>query len=113
MPVIAHLHNLDLDALVRILTEPKNSLVKQYQKIFSFEDIELEFTDDAISEIAQIALERKTGARGLRSVMEELMLDLMYEIPSGTNIRKIIINKEMVLKTGEPVITYRQKEKTA
>ena len=113
VPVIAHLHNLDLDALVRILTEPKNSIVKQYQKIFSFEDIELEFTDDAIKEIALIAFERKTGARGLRSVMEELMLDLMYEIPSGTNIRKIIINKEMVLKTGEPVITYRQKEKTA
>lgn len=113
VPVIAHLHNLDLDALVRILTEPKNSIVKQYQKIFSFEDIELEFTDDAIKEIALIAFERKTGARGLRSVMEELMLDLMYEIPSGTNIRKIIINKEMVLKKGEPVITYRQKEKTA
>ena len=113
VPVIAHLHDLDIDALVRILNEPRNSLVKQYQKIFLFEDIELEFTEEAIREIACIALARKTGARGLRSVMEELMLDLMYEIPSGTNISKIIITKEMVQKTGEPVITYRKKEKTA
>ncbi len=113
VPVIAHLHDLDINALVRILTEPRNSLVRQYQKIFSFEDIELEFTEDSIREIASIALERKTGARGLRSVMEELMLDLMYEIPSGTNISKIVITKEMVQKKGEPEISYRQKEKSA
>lgn len=113
VPSIAHLRDLDVEALVRILTEPKNSLVKQYQKIFSFENIMLEFNEEAIREIANIALERKTGARGLRSVMEELMLDLMYEIPSGTNIDKILITKDMVQKTGEPVITYRQKEKSA
>lgn len=113
IPVIAHLHELDHKALVRILTEPKNSIIKQYQKIFSFEDIELEFEPAAIEEIAHIALERKTGARGLRSVLEQMMLDLMYEIPSGNNIDKIIITKDMVVKQSEPVIKYSKKEKTA
>jgi len=99
---------------VRILTEPKNSLVKQYQKIFSFENIELEFENEALEEIANIAFERKTGARGLRSVLEHLMLDLMYEVPSDNdNIYKIVITRDMVLKQGKPVIHYKKKEKTA
>ncbi len=113
VPVIAHLHELDRDALVKILNEPKNALVKQYQKIFDFEDIELEFEEDAIVEIASIAMERKTGARGLRSVLETLMLDLMYDIPSNTDIQKILITKDMVLKKKGPVIKYNKKEKTA
>lgn len=113
VPVIAHLHELDRDALIRILNEPKNALVKQYQKIFDFEDIELEFEEEAIVEIANIAMERKTGARGLRSVLETLMLDLMYDIPSNTDIQKIIITKDMVLKKKGPVIKYNKKEKTA
>jgi ATP-dependent Clp protease ATP-binding subunit ClpX len=114
LPVIAHLHGLSKEALVRILTEPKNSLVKQYQKIFSFEDIELEFENEALEEIANIAFERKTGARGLRSVLEHLMLDLMYEVPSDNdNIYKIVITRDMVLKQGKPVIHYKKKEKTA
>jgi ATP-dependent Clp protease ATP-binding subunit ClpX len=114
LPVIAHLHGLSKEALVRILTEPKNSLVKQYQKIFSFEDIELEFENEALEEIANIAFERKTGARGLRSVLEHLMLDLMYEVPSDNdNIDKIVITRDMVLKQGKPVIHYKKKEKTA
>jgi ATP-dependent Clp protease ATP-binding subunit ClpX len=113
VPVIAHLHELDRDALVKILNEPKNALVKQYQKIFDFEDIELEFEEDAIVEIASIAMERKTGARGLRSVLETLMLDLMYDIPSNTDIQKIVITKDMVLKKKGPVIKYNKKEKTA
>lgn len=114
LPVIAHLHGLSKEALVRILTEPKNSLVKQYQKIFSFENIELEFENEALEEIANIAFERKTGARGLRSVLEHLMLDLMYEVPSDNdNIDKIVITRDMVLKQGKPVIHYKKKEKTA
>ncbi len=113
VPVIAHLHELDRDALVKILKEPKNSLIKQYQKIFDFEDIELEFEEDAIVEIATISMERKTGARGLRSVLETLMLDLMYDIPSNTEIQKIVITKDMVLKKKGPVIKYNKKEKTA
>ncbi len=113
VPTIAHLHELDHKALVRILTEPKNSIIRQYQKIFSFEEIELEFENEAIEEIARIALERKTGARGLRSVLEQLMLDLMYEIPSDNNIDKIIITRDMVVKQSSPVIRYNKKEKTA
>lgn len=113
VPVIAHLHELDHKALVRILTEPRNSIIRQYQKIFSFEEIELEFEDEAIEQIASIALERKTGARGLRSVLEQLMLDLMYEIPSDNNIDKIIITKDMVVKQGRAEIRYNKKEKTA
>jgi ATP-dependent Clp protease ATP-binding subunit ClpX len=113
VPVMAHLHELDHNALVRILTEPKNSIIRQYQKIFSFEEIELEFETESIEEIARIALERKTGARGLRSVLEQLMLDLMYEIPSDNGIDKIIITKDMVVKQARPVIKYSKKEKTA
>ncbi len=113
IPTIAHLHDLDHKALVRILTEPKNSIIRQYQKIFSFEEIELEFEKDAIDEIATIALERKTGARGLRSVLEHLMLDLMYEIPSDNSIDKILITRDMVIKQSNPVIKYSKKEKTA
>ncbi|HOP64531.1 MAG TPA: ATP-dependent Clp protease ATP-binding subunit ClpX [Spirochaetota bacterium] len=113
IPVIAHLHELGKEALVRILNEPKNSLVKQYQKIFSFEGIELEFENEAIEEIANIALERKTGARGLRSVLEQLMLDLMYEIPSDDSIDRVTITRDMVLKQSDPVIKYSQKEKSA
>lgn len=113
VPVMAHLHELDHKALVRILTEPKNSIIRQYQKIFSFEEIELEFEAEAIEEVATIALERKTGARGLRSVLEQLMLDLMYEIPSDNNIDKIIITKDMVVKQSKAVIKYSKKEKTA
>lgn len=114
IPIIAHLHDLNKDALIRILTEPKNSLVKQYQKMFSFEGIELDFDKDAIEEIANIALQRKTGARGLRSVIEQLMLDLMYEIPSDDSIDRVLITRDMVLKQSEAVIKYSQKkEKSA
>ena len=113
VPVIAHLHELDCRALVRILIEPKNSIIKQYKKIFSFEDIELEFEKESIEEIASIALERKTGARGLRSVLEQLMLDLMYEIPSENDISKITITKEMVVSKNKPIIVHEKREKTA
>lgn len=98
VPITVSLDNLDKDALVRILTEPKNSLVKQYAKLFELDGVGLEFDEEAISAIADKALERKTGARGLRAIMENVMMDLMYRIPSDESISKVTINKELVEK---------------
>ena len=96
LPIITALHGLDEEAMVKILTEPKNSLVKQYKKYFEMEDVELSFDDDAIAEIAKLALKRKIGARGLRSIIENVMLDLMYEIPSMKKVSEVRITKEAV-----------------
>ena len=96
LPIITALHGLDEEAMVKILTEPKNSLVKQYKKYFEMEDVELSFDDDAITEIAKLALKRKIGARGLRSIIENVMLDLMYDIPSMEKVSKVRITKEAV-----------------
>ncbi len=111
--VHAVLHELDKQALREILTKPRNALTKQYQKIFAFENVELEFTDSAIDAIAQIAIERETGARGLRSVLEEIMLDLMYEIPSKKTIARVIINEDVVLHGKAPEIIQKSAEKSA
>lgn len=111
--VHAVLHELDKQALREILTKPRNALTKQYQKMFAFENVELEFTDKAIDAIAQIAIERETGARGLRSVLEEIMLDLMYEIPSKKTIAKVIINEDVVLHRKSPEIIQKSAEKSA
>ncbi|MDD4165151.1 MAG: ATP-dependent protease ATP-binding subunit ClpX [Eubacteriales bacterium] len=97
IPVIVALQPLDKDALVRILKEPKNALIKQYQKLFSLDNVELEFTDEAIDAFADLALEQKTGARGLRNACERVMTKFMYEIPSDDNIKKLVITKEMVV----------------
>ena len=97
LPVVAILEDLSKEALVQILSKPKNALVKQYQKLFEFENVRLKFNDDALEAIAALALERKVGARGLRMIMEELMLDLMYYIPSQKKIREFLVTKEMVL----------------
>lgn len=113
LPVVATLEELDRESLLRILKEPKNALVRQYQKIFSFEDVELEFEEDALNEVADIAMKRKSGARGLRSVLESLMLDLMYSIPSRENVQKVVINREMIIGTEEPHIILREEEKSA
>jgi ATP-dependent Clp protease ATP-binding subunit ClpX len=94
---VAILEDLTKEALVQILTKPKNALVKQYQKLFEYENVRLKFNDDALEAIAALALERKVGARGLRMIMEELMLDLMYYIPSQKKIREFLVTKEMVL----------------
>jgi len=96
LPIITALHGLDEEAMVKILTEPKNSLVKQYKKYFEMEDVKLSFDDDAITEIAKLALKRKIGARGLRSIIENVMLDLMYEIPSMEKVSEVRITKEAV-----------------
>ena len=108
LPVIASLTDLSEEALIKILTLPKNALVKQYQKLFDFEKVKLRFTDGALASISKLAIERGSGARGLRSIMENIMLDLMYEIPSQKNIKECIINEGVVLKKENPIILYEK-----
>ncbi|MCM8900097.1 ATP-dependent Clp protease ATP-binding subunit ClpX [Caldicoprobacter algeriensis] len=112
LPIIVTLHALDEEALVKILKEPKNALVKQYQKLFEIDGVTLEFEDEALRLIAKQALERKTGARGLRAIMEELMLDVMFEIPSREDIEKCIITKDVVLKKSEPIIIISEGQRS-
>ncbi|MDO5406933.1 MAG: ATP-dependent Clp protease ATP-binding subunit ClpX [Eubacteriales bacterium] len=107
VPVTVSLDLLDEQALVQILSQPKNALTKQYQKLFELDDVKLEFTDEALLEIAKLAVARKTGARGLRSILESVMMDLMYEIPSDSNVGICTITKDVVDKTGEPELVYR------
>ena len=102
LPVVTHMHELDKDAMMRILTEPRNALTKQYQKLLEMEDVELVFEPDAIEAIADLAIERKTGARGLRSILEGIMRDIMFEIPSQEDVRQVIITRETVEKHAEP-----------
>ena len=102
LPVLASLEQLDVDALVQILTEPKNALAKQYQKMLELDNVELEFEEDALVEIAKLAIERKTGARGLRSIIESTMLDVMFELPSRDDIKKCIITAETITKKAQP-----------
>ena len=104
LPVIATLKELDKEALGKILVEPKNSLVKQYKKLFEIDNVELVFEDDAISAIVDKAVERKTGARGLRSIIEEKMTDIMFEIPSNPKIVKCTITRETILNGKEPEV---------
>ena len=109
IPVIASLEHLDEEALIQILTEPKNALVKQYIKMFRIEGVELEFHQDALVAIAKKALDTKTGARGLRGIIENIMLDIMFEVPSNENIEKVIITREVVEKQVEPIMILGQK----
>ena len=106
LPVCGTLHELDKPALVQILTQPRNALIKQYQKLFEYENVKLRFTDDAVDAIAEMALERKVGARGLRMIIEELMLELMYQVPGQKKAREFVVTREMVLtrQTGLEVI---------
>jgi ATP-dependent Clp protease ATP-binding subunit ClpX len=97
MPVTAVLEDLSKEALVQILTKPKNAIVRQYQKLFEFENVKLKFSEDALDAVAQLAMERKVGARGLRMILEDLMLDLMYYLPTFKKVREFIVTKEMVL----------------
>ncbi|MDY6969098.1 MAG: ATP-dependent Clp protease ATP-binding subunit ClpX [Spirochaetota bacterium] len=113
LPVISVLKELDKEDLKKILIEPKNALIKQYIQMFSFEDVDLIFKDEAIDEIANEALEKKSGARGLRAVLEKVMLDLMYDIPSAYNISKVIIQEGLISKKKKPKIIYKKEEKTA
>ncbi len=108
LPVAATLSELDVSELVRILTEPRNALVKQYQKIFEFEDVNLKFTDGALQAIAERAVERKIGARGLRMILEELMLDMMFQLPSQHDVKEVVITKEVVQDGGTPLLVMEK-----
>lgn len=110
LPVIVTLDNLDRDALISILTEPKNSLVKQYEKLFAMDNVELEFTQEALEKIADLAIERNTGARGLRAIMEHIMLDIMYDVPSRPEIERVIITAGAVDKSEPPQFIMRTSE---
>ena len=112
VPIVVSLEGLDKAALVRILREPKNALIKQYQKLFELDDVKLSFEPDAIDAIADKALERKTGARGLRSIMENIMMDVMYEIPSDDTIESCVITKESVEGNSQPFIVHRESART-
>jgi ATP-dependent Clp protease ATP-binding subunit ClpX len=113
LPVIATLGELNEAALVRILTEPKNALVKQFQKLFEFENVALRFTDSALKAVAGKSLGRKSGARGLRAIMEAAMLDIMYEIPSMNAVKECVINEEVILNNEEPILLFEQSEEMA
>ena len=113
LPVIATLEQLDERALIKILKEPKNALIKQYQRLIEMEGVGLKFTDDSLKAIAQLALERKLGARGLRAILEEIMLDLMYEVPSQQDIKEIVISGDTIARKEQPLIVYEHKAETA
>ena len=113
LPVIATLDELSSDALVRILTEPKNALVKQYKRLFDMDDVQLKFTPEALVAIAQQALKHKAGARGLRSILETAMLEIMYEIPSEDSVTEVIINEEVILNKEKPLVLYEDEAQQA
>ena len=113
MPIIATLDDLDEKSLVKILEEPKNSLIKQYQRLFEFEEVELEFNDEAILEIAKKAISKKTGARGLRSILENILLKTMFELPDMEGVIKVTIDSNAVKGTSEPIVTYGKKSTTS
>ncbi len=113
LPVIATLGELNDEALVDILTQPKNALIKQYQKLFEFEDVRLRFTDGALRAVARQALKRKSGARGLRSILETVMLDLMYDIPSRDDVEECVINEEVIDQGAVPLMVLKQEAESA
>ncbi|MDQ4087791.1 MAG: ATP-dependent Clp protease ATP-binding subunit ClpX [Pseudomonadota bacterium] len=113
LPVIATLEDLDTEALVKILREPKNALVKQYQKLFDMEDVKLSYTEDALVATAKKAIERKTGARGLRSIMENILLDTMFDLPSMDGVDEVVVDKDVVAGTKDPVRIYAKKAEDA
>ena len=111
LPVLATLEDLDEAALVTILTEPKNALVKQYQRLFELEDVKLKFTDDALNAIAKRAIIRKTGARGLRSIMEDILLNTMFDLPSTEGVEEVVVNEEAVTSEAQPLMIYSERKK--
>jgi len=113
LPVIATLEELDVDALVKILTEPKNALTKQYSKLFEMEGVEVDFREDGLRAIAEKGMERKTGARGLRSILEGVLLDSMYNIPSRDDVSKVVIDESVIRGDSEPLLVYQNNEPTA
>ncbi|MFN6059946.1 MAG: ATP-dependent Clp protease ATP-binding subunit ClpX, partial [Burkholderiales bacterium] len=113
LPVVTTLSELTEDALVQILTEPKNALVKQYGKLFAMEGVELEIRPSALKAIAKKALDRKTGARGLRSIIEQSLIDTMYELPNSSNVEKVVVEESTVEENKPPLLVYREAAKKA
>jgi ATP-dependent Clp protease ATP-binding subunit ClpX len=113
LPVLAPLHELSEDALVEILTKPKNALVKQYQKLFEMDGVKLKFTRGALYKVAQMAQAHKSGARGLRAILESALLDIMYETPGQKTISEVIVNEDVIEKHGSPMISYEKEAKSA
>ena len=113
MPIIATLKDLDEKSLVKILKEPKNSLLKQYKRLFEFEDVKLEFREDALTEIAKKAINKKTGARGLRSILESILLKTMFTLPDMENVESVTVDKTVVKGKTEPIITYSKSKSTS
>ena len=110
VPVVATCHELDKEALVRILTEPKNALIKQYKKLFELEKVELKFTKTAVEAVAQRAIEKSSGARGLRTILEHALLETMYELPSMYNVKEVVVNEEVITKYEKPLLVYEEKK---
>jgi ATP-dependent Clp protease ATP-binding subunit ClpX len=113
LPVIATLEELDETALVRILKEPRNALTKQYSKLFEMESVHLKFTEEALRAIARDATKRKSGARGLRAIMENIMLDIMYDMPSQPNIKEVVVSEDVVEKHEPPIVVYTKAAESA
>ena len=113
LPVIATLEDLDEEALIQILIEPKNALAKQYQRLFEMEDIKLNITEDAFNSIARRAIDRKTGARGLRSIMEAILLDTMFDLPSMNGVQEVVISNEVVDGEAKPLLIYSDRRSRA
>ena len=113
LPVIATLEDLDEEALVRILTEPKNALTKQYKALFDMDGVNLDFRDDALKAIARKAIERKTGARGLRSILENILMNPKFELPTATNIQDVVINEDVVTGNTPPLMVHTPNAKEA
>jgi ATP-dependent Clp protease ATP-binding subunit ClpX len=113
LPVIAAVDPLDRDALVDILTEPRNALVKQYQRMFEYDGVELDFDDDALGSIADLAVARKTGARGLRAILEDVLGPIMFEIPSNDEVSKVVVTRAAVDEGAAPTVVFRERRKSA
>jgi len=113
LPVIATLHELNEDALIDILTKPKNSLVRQYQKLFEMDGVKIKFTRGALVAVARQALERNSGARGLRAILEAAMLEIMYDVPSRTGIKEVVVSEDVILKHEPPLIVYTKEAELA
>ncbi len=113
LPVMATLNELDVPALMQVLTEPKNALIKQFQKLFEFEQVKLKFTDGAVKAVAEEAYKRKTGARGLRSILEDAMLEIMYELPSRKDVEEVVISEEVVTRRDPPILVYQNQKQAS
>ena len=113
LPVVAGLTELNEEALIKILVEPKNAIVKQYQRLFDMEGVKLKFTDAALRTVSKQALEKKLGARGLRAILEDIMLDLMYDIPSEPDIKEVVISEDCITRAEQPLIVYQHQAESA